>query len=42
MGIVPGIDLKLLQKRPSYVVRCEETEIALEQEVARSIYVWQQ
>jgi DtxR family Mn-dependent transcriptional regulator len=40
LGITPGIRLKLLQKWPSYVVQCEETEIALEPEVARTIYVW--
>jgi len=42
LGISPGLTVKLLQKRPSYVVLCEETEIALEKEVARTIYVWQQ
>jgi DtxR family transcriptional regulator, Mn-dependent transcriptional regulator len=41
LGITPGIVLKVLQKRPSYVVQCDETEIALEAEVARCIYVWQ-
>jgi DtxR family Mn-dependent transcriptional regulator len=40
LGITPGIRLKLLQKWPSCVVQCDETEIALETEVARSIYVW--
>lgn len=40
LGISPGISLKLIQKWPAYVVQCEETEIALEPEVARNIYVW--
>lgn len=40
LGISPGITLKLIQKWPAYVVQCEETEIALEPEVAKNIYVW--
>lgn len=40
LGISPGITLKLIQKWPAYVVQCEETEIALEPEVAHNIYVW--
>jgi DtxR family Mn-dependent transcriptional regulator len=41
LGISPGISLRLIQKWPAYVVQCEETEIALEPEIARNIYVWQ-
>jgi DtxR family Mn-dependent transcriptional regulator len=41
LGISPGISLKLIQKWPAYVVLCEETEIALEPDVAKNIYVWQ-
>lgn len=41
LGIAPGVSLKLIQKWPAYVVQCEETEIALEKEVAHNIYVWQ-
>ena len=41
LGISPGITLRLIQKWPAYVVQCEETEIALEPEVAKNIYVWQ-
>jgi DtxR family Mn-dependent transcriptional regulator len=41
LGISPGISLKLIQKWPAYVVQCEETEIALEPDVAKNIYVWQ-
>jgi DtxR family transcriptional regulator, Mn-dependent transcriptional regulator len=40
LGISPGIALKLIQKWPAYVVQCEESEIALEPEVAKNIYVW--
>lgn len=40
LGIAPGSSLKLLQRWPSYVLQCDETEIAVEEEVARNIYVW--
>jgi DtxR family Mn-dependent transcriptional regulator len=40
LGIAPGTSLKLLQRWPSYVIQCDETEIAVEEEVARNIYVW--
>jgi DtxR family transcriptional regulator, Mn-dependent transcriptional regulator len=40
LGISPGIPMKLIQKWPAYVVQCEETEIALEPDIARNIYVW--
>ena len=39
LGIVPGNHLKLLQKWPSCVLQCDETEIAVEEDVARNIYV---
>ena len=41
LGISPGVKLKLIQKWPACVVQCEETEIAIEPDVARNIYVWQ-
>ncbi len=40
LGVVPGVEVKLLQKWPSYVIQCDETEIALEEEIAGNIYVW--
>jgi DtxR family Mn-dependent transcriptional regulator len=40
LGISPGISIRLIQKWPAYVVQCEETEVALEPEVAKNIYVW--
>jgi DtxR family Mn-dependent transcriptional regulator len=40
LGISPGTSLRLLQRWPSYVIQCDETEIAIEEEVARNIYVW--
>ncbi len=39
LGITPGNRLRLLQKWPSYVFQCDETEIAVEGEVAKNIYV---
>jgi DtxR family transcriptional regulator, Mn-dependent transcriptional regulator len=40
LGITPGAFVKLIQKWPAYVLQCEETEIALEPDVAENIYVW--
>ena len=40
LGISPGISVKLIQKWPAYVIQCEETEVALEPEVAKNIYFW--
>jgi DtxR family Mn-dependent transcriptional regulator len=39
LGMTPGNRIKLLQKWPSCVLQCDETEIAIEAEVARNIYV---
>ncbi len=39
LGMTPGNRLKLLQKWPSCVFLCDETEIAIEAEVAKNIYV---
>ncbi len=41
LGITPGAHIRLLQKWPSFVFQCDQTEVALEQDVARHIYVWQ-
>jgi Fe2+ transport system protein FeoA len=38
-GLVPGTRLLLHQKRPSFVVRVGETELALEAEIAHEILV---
>ncbi|MFB3906427.1 MAG: ferrous iron transport protein A [Acidobacteriota bacterium] len=38
-GLFPGTEIQLLQRFPSYIVRCEQTEIALETSVARQIQV---
>lgn len=39
LGITPGNRLRMLQKWPGCVLQCDETEIAVEADVARSIYV---
>ena len=38
-GLVPGSRLVLQQKRPAYVVRVGQTELALEPSIASDIYV---
>jgi len=38
-GLIPGCKLVLQQKRPSFVLRVGETELALEAEIAREIFV---
>ena len=39
-GIGPGMTLTIHQKSPSYVIACEHTELAMEEDVARDIHVW--
>ncbi len=41
-GLTPGAMLKVHQKSPSYVISCEQTELALEEDVAGDIYVWRE
>jgi DtxR family Mn-dependent transcriptional regulator len=41
-GLTPGGVLKVHQKSPSYVISCEQTELALEEDIARDIYVWRE
>ncbi len=38
-GLVPGIEITLLQRRPACVVQVGETELALDREIARRILV---
>lgn len=40
LGLSPGVAIKVQQKFPSFVIQCDETQIALEAEIARDIYVW--
>lgn len=39
LGIVPGSDVRLHQKRPTCVVKIGETDIAIDSNVAREIFV---
>ncbi len=39
LGIMPGVLIRLIQKRPSLIMTVDETTIALEAEIAREIYV---
>lgn len=39
LGIIPGSILKLHQKKPTFVIRIGETDLAIDEEVARQIYV---
>lgn len=39
LGVVPGTTVKLLQRKPSVVIQCGETSLAIEEEVAGEIYV---
>ena len=38
-GLFPGVEIELLQRFPSYIIRSEQTEIALETAVAAQIVV---
>jgi DtxR family Mn-dependent transcriptional regulator len=38
-GIVPGSKMRLHQKNPSYVVQVGETTVALDEEIAKGIYI---
>ncbi|MBS1808954.1 MAG: ferrous iron transport protein A [Acidobacteria bacterium] len=41
-GLSAGVPLSLRQKFPSFVIQCEETQIALEEEIAHDIFVWKE
>lgn len=38
-GLVPGCKLRLVQRRPSYVIQVGETELAFESNIAREMFV---
>lgn len=38
-GVSPGVRIKMHQKYPVYVIQIEETQIALEEEIVRDIFV---
>ncbi len=39
LGLHPGNIIRIQQKRPCYLIRIGETEIAIDQEIAREIYL---
>lgn len=39
IGLIPGATIRLVQKSPSYVIGIEETTIAIDEEMARGIFV---
>ena len=39
LGVIPGSEVRLHQRSPSYVIEVGETTIALDPEIAREIYV---
>lgn len=39
IGITAGSVIKLLQKRPSYVIQVDETTIAIDPDIAKEIFV---
>jgi DtxR family transcriptional regulator, Mn-dependent transcriptional regulator len=38
-GLVPGSSIRLHQKKPSFVIQIDETDLALDIDIARDIYV---
>ncbi len=41
-GLSAGVPIKLQQRFPSFVLQCEETQVALEEDIARDIFVWRE
>lgn len=39
MGITPGSVIRLLQKKPSFVIQIDETSIAIDPNIAKEIYI---
>jgi DtxR family Mn-dependent transcriptional regulator len=39
MGLLPGVQIRLHQRQPSYVIQMGETQIAFDSAIARDIYV---
>ena len=39
LGIIPGSTIRIHQKKPSYVIRVAETDVALDPEIVGDIYV---
>ena len=39
LGLSPGSEVRLLQRHPTFVVEAGETRVALDEDVARQIFV---
>ena len=39
MGVLPGFDVSLIQRYPSYVFRVGQTQIAVDADIASEIFV---
>lgn len=39
MGLIPGVQIHLHQRQPSYIIQVGETQIAIDSAIARDIYV---
>lgn len=39
LGLVPGANVKLSQRKPSFVIEIDESTVALDEEIAKGIYV---
>lgn len=39
-GITPGMKVQVHQKTPTCVIKCDQTELALEKEILSDIFVW--
>lgn len=39
LGIMPGIEIQLEQKFPSYIIKIGRTRATIDQETARQIYI---
>jgi len=40
MGLQPGITVTVHRTNPAFCIKFENTELALDEEIARNIFVW--
>ncbi len=38
-GVVPGSELTLRQRYPSYIIHVDQTEVAIETDIAKEIFI---
>jgi DtxR family Mn-dependent transcriptional regulator len=41
-GVSPGVSVKLHQRKPAFVLECDQTQVAIEEAVAEEIYVFRE